>query len=189
MTWIPVPETRIKHHHTLSREHVQEMKGMLAFVQQSQHVSLDHLLQSVLSWYLKRKRFDFPLYGETERLQFTLPESIHQELDELVVARQHTDPEATVTHVLEHAIMSYLSSHGALPKAWKEEKKRVDHKASSTPTTPDSSVAPQPPRKDTLPVVKRPQEHKPKGSDSSTTSVSSSYAKPVVQTPTGLHTC
>jgi cobalamin biosynthesis Mg chelatase CobN len=106
-------------------------------------------------------------------LQFTLPESIHQELDELVVARQHTDPEATVTHVLEHAIMSYLSSHGALPKAWKEEKKRAGKQDSA------------PAHKDVTSAVQRAQEDVSQSSGPSTTSVSSSYAKPV-QTPAGL---
>ena len=94
-----------------------------------------------------------------------------EELDEVVQARQATDPEATFTHVVEHAIERYLDSHGALPKAWREEKKRLLEKGEARESSGEQeekatsfTVSPREPKEEPV---------------HATTSVSSPYARPV----------
>lgn len=177
--WITnVPETRIKHTHTLTLTHAQEVKKLLGFIQQTQdHVSMDHLMEEILAWYFKRKHFDFPLYGETEKLQFTLPESMDADLHTLVEARHQHDPEATITHVMEHAVERYLDSHGALSKAWREEKRRREReeKDAKKKAPERSEVVPE----RAPPGEARVEEPARTTESSSTTSVSSPYARPV----------
>ena len=163
-----IPETRIKQSHAITLEKARDARGMLEFIQKTQkEVSLDYLLEEIFTWYLRRKQFDFPLYGETEKVHFTLPASMVEELDEVVQARQATDPEATFTHVVEHAIERYLDSHGALPKAWREEKKRLLEKGEA------KEASGEPVEKDISSTVS------PEEPSHTTTSVSSPYARPV----------
>lgn len=163
MTWINnVPEPRVKQNHALDLGRARDAQGMLEFVQQEQDVTIDHLMEEVMSWYLRRKKFDFPLYGETEKVQFTLPHSMDEDLQEIVKKRQIHDADASMKHVIEHALEMYLNSHGALPKAWREEKKKRKKQHTLK-------------EKDTPSVdVQRDLSNKPK---TSTTSVTSPYAK------------
>ncbi len=171
--WITnVPESRIKHSHAYQLDRAKDLKGMLEFVQKTQpDVSMDHLMQEILEWYMKRKKFNFPLYGDTERVQYTLPESLNEQVCEVVHARQVDDPNATVAHVTEHAIECYLNSHGALSKAWKEEKKKQRNRHKDTPV--DQASVPQ---------KTKPDEGASSAPIKPTTSVSSPYAKPMVST-------
>jgi len=127
MSWLNnVPEHRTKHTHAIDTSRLEEVQDLLGFVQRTQQpaAQLDHLMEEVLNWYLKRTREDFPTPGQLTKLSFSVPESLDARLKSLVEARRKSgDDSAQPTHVVIHALELFLGSHGGLLKAWREDVK------------------------------------------------------------------
>lgn len=118
--WLDIPEKTLRQHHLLDAGQIAQLERLLAFITRDQDATMDHLIEEVMSTYMRRRARSFPVPDRQEKFAFALPKSLQESLEERLRERQEEVPEATMNDLIRHAIDTYLASRTGLMKAWKE---------------------------------------------------------------------
>lgn len=178
MNWLDIPQPRQKSVFHVDPEQKKELEQLLDFVQTHQpEATLDYVVEEILTRYMRRKHQDFPVPADPEKMSCQLPEHLTQSMDEVLHERQKVDEQASLSHLVRHAIDSFFTSSSKLRNAYKKDLKKKSRASKSPVTTP--VVRSDAERQETAPEE---AERAPVTGDPSTSfrtqSVSSVHARP-----------
>lgn len=117
--WFAHAEELVRQSVELTKDEKAAFERVLAFAQRAHPGTMNDLAKHVIKGALRRPLNDFPVPGPSERLTFSLPDSLHEKLDAIVLERQQTEPRAELKHLLAHIFSSWLTGQTKLAKAWR----------------------------------------------------------------------
>lgn len=136
MSWLNIPQPRKKSAFYLEAEHKQNLESLLAYVQRTQpDATLDHVMEEILTRYVRRKHTDFPVPVELEKVPFHLPEPLTAQIEEVLTDRQQEEEGALMSHLVNHALESFFGASSKLRNAWKKDQKARAKEAKRVPSS------------------------------------------------------